>query len=118
MGQTIQFNKSAQLYESDTGDLAIRFSNNMVFESVGMRSSKGFVTEVIELLNRNKRPQEWRMVPYRKLLNNGHHWHLVGSMGFLDGDETKPAIGLDVKPEDLGEQARRYLKPDLPRTLS
>ncbi len=118
MGQKIQFNTSAQLYENDSGELAIRFANNMVFECVGIRPEKGFVTEVLDLMNLDKRPPEWRMIPYRKLLHDGHDWHLVGSMGFLDGDEKKPAIGLDVKPEELGEQARRYLKPDLPRSLS
>jgi hypothetical protein len=118
MGQTIHFNTSAQLYENEHGDLAIRFSNNMVFELVGIHHEKGFVTEALDMLNKEERPPGWRMIPYSKLLNDGLGWHLVGSMGFLDGDETKPAIGLDVKPEDLGEQARRYLKPDLPRSLS
>ncbi len=118
MGQTIKFNTSAQLYENEHGDLAIRFSNNMVFELIGIHHEKGFVTEALEMLNKEERPPGWRMIPYRKLLNDGLGWHLVGSMGFLDGDESKPAIGLDVKPEDLGEQARRYLQPDLPRTLS
>jgi hypothetical protein len=118
MGQTIPFNTSAQLYENEHGDLAIRFSNNLVFESVGIHPEKGFATEVLGLLNNEERPLEWRMTPYRRLLNDGLDWRLVGSMGFLDGDETKPAIVLDVKPEDLGEQARRYLKPDLPRSLS
>ena len=118
MGQTIHFNTSAQLYENSRGDLAIRFSNNLVFESVGIHPENGFVTEALEMLNNEERPSEWRMIPYRKLLNDGLDWHLVGSLGFLDGDEKKPAIGLDVRPEDLGEQARRYLKPDLPRSLS
>ena len=118
MGQTIHFNTLAQLYENGHGDLAIRFSNNMVFESVGIHPEKGFVTEALEMLNSEERPSEWRMIPYRKLRNDGLGWHLVGSMGYLDGDETKPAIVLDVKPEDLGEQARCYLKPDLPRSLS
>ncbi len=117
MGQTIKFNTSAQLYENEYGDLAIRFANNMVFESVGIRPEKGFVAEVTELLNSDERPPEWRMIPYRKLMNDGLHWHLVSSMGYLDGDETKPAIGLDVKPEELGEQAKRYLKPGMPRSL-
>jgi len=118
MGQSVQFSTSAQLYENDTGDLAIRFSNNMVFESVGSGSKKGFATEVLELLNLNKRPEGWRMIPYRKFMKGGQRWRLVGSMGFLDGDETKMAIGLEIKPEEMGEQARRYLKPDMPQSFS
>lgn len=117
MGQSIQFNTSAQLLENEAGDLIIRFANNMVFESVGIHPERGFVTEALELLNSDKRPPEWRMIPYRKLQNDGHQWHLVSSLGYLDGDEEKPALGLDVKPEELSEQARRYLKPDMPRSL-
>lgn len=102
MGQKIHFNASAQLYENECGDLAIRFANNLVFEAVGIHSEKSFVTEAIELMRRGERPPGWRMIPYRKLLHGRHHWHLVSSLGFLDGDETKPAVGLDVKPEELG----------------
>jgi hypothetical protein len=118
MGQKIQFITNVQLYENEYGDLAIRFANNLVFESVGICSGKSFATEAIDLLKRNERPEEWCMIPYRKLLNDKQGWHLVSSLGFLDGDEAKPAIGLDVKPEELGIQARRYLKPDIPRILS
>ena len=118
MDQKIHFNTSAQLYENEYGDLAIRFANNLVFESVGISTGKSFVAEAIELMERSERPEEWRMIPYRKLLHDGHGWHLVSSLGFLDGDEKKPAIELDVKPGELGKQARRYLKPDIPRILS
>ena len=118
MGQKIHFNTRAQLYENEYGDLAIRFANNLVFESVGIHSRKSFVVEATNLMNQGERPSKWRMVPYRKLLHDGHNWHLVSSLGFLDGDETKTALGLEVKPEELGKQARRYLKPDIPRVLS
>jgi hypothetical protein len=54
------------------------------------------------------------MIPYRKFLQDGRKWRLVSSLGFLDGDETKPAVGLEVRPEQLGKQARIYLQPDIP----
>jgi hypothetical protein len=114
MGQKINFKASAQLYENENGDLAIRFAGNVVFESVGVHSAKSFVTEAVELMKRGKRPGEWRMTPYRNFLRDGHSWHLVSSLGFLDGDEAKPAVGLEVKPDELGLQARRYLQPDIP----
>ena len=118
MGQSIMFDTSAQLYENEQGDLAIRFFNNTVFESVGIHPEKGFAAEVLEMLNHEERPPGWRMIPYRKFENDGQSWHLISSMGFLDGDETKLAIGLEVRPEDLGEQARRYLQPSMSQILS
>lgn len=114
MGQKIHFDTSAQLYENEHGDLAIRFANNLVFAAVGRRPGKSFASEAIELLNRGQRPEDWRMIPYRQFSEGGHHWHLISSLGFLDGDEARPAIGLEVKPEELGRQARRYLQPDIP----
>lgn len=118
MGQSIMFDTSAQLYENEQGDLAIRFSNDTVFASVGVHPEKGFAAEVLEMLNDDEHPPGWRMIPYRKLEDDGQNWRLVGSMGFLEGDETRLAIGLEVKPEELGEQARRYLQPAISRILA
>lgn len=114
MGQKIHFDTSAQLYENEHGELAIRFANNLVFVSVGRRPGKSFASEASELLKRGKRPEDWRMIPYRQLAEDGHRWHLISSLGFLDGDAARPAIGLEVKPEELGRQARLYLQPDIP----
>jgi hypothetical protein len=118
MGQTIHFCTSAQLYENVHGDLAIRFASNQVFQLVGILSGKSFVTDATEMMDQGKHPSGWRRIPYRKLLNDSQYWHLVSSLGYLDGDESKPALGLEVKPEELGMQARLYLKPDIPKILS
>jgi len=118
MAQTVHLTSSAQLYENDAGDLAIRFENNVVYERVGAHSTTSFVTEALEMLNSGEHPQEWQEIPFRKLLHDGHNWHLVSSLGYLDGDKTRPAVGLDVKPETLGKQARQYLKADMPQILS
>jgi hypothetical protein len=117
MGQAIHFTSSAELYENEYGELAVRFANNVVFAHVGTRPGKGFVAEAIDLLKRGERPPEWKMIPYRKLLHDGHGWHLVSSMGYIDDDKSKPAVGLDVKPESLGNLAKRYLKPDMPQAV-
>jgi hypothetical protein len=117
MAQTVHLTSSAQLYENDTGDLAIRFENNEVYERVGVSSAKSFVTEALVMLSSGEHPPEWQEIPFRKLLHDGHGWHLVSSLGYLDGDKTRPAVGLDVKPENLGEQARQYLKPDMPQLI-
>lgn len=117
MNSQVHFNTSAQLYENDNGELAIRFANNQVFESVGSRPGKSFVLEARDQLLQGEHPAEWREVPYNKLFHDDQRWHLVSSMGFLDGDESKPAILLEVAPENLGRQAKQYLQPDMPMTL-
>jgi hypothetical protein len=118
MVQTVHLTSSAQLYENDTGDLAIRFENNEVYEGVGAGSGKSFVSEALEMLESGDHPPEWQKIPFRKLLSDGHNWHLVSSLGYLDGDKSRPAVGLDVKPEVLGKQAKRYLQPDMPQVLA
>jgi hypothetical protein len=118
MTQTFHLTSSAQLYENVDGGLAIRFENNVVFEGVGMNSEQNFVVEALEYLASGKHPRQWQEMPFRRLQHDGQGWHLVSSVGFLDGDETRPTVGLDVKPENLGEQARRYLKPAMPQVLS
>lgn len=117
MAQQVHFNASAQLFESETGDLAIRFANNSVFEYLSSRLGKGFVSDAMKMLSHGKCRADWRKIPYRKLFHDDQNWHLISSMGFLDGDETKPALLLEVKPEQLGNRARQYLKIDLPKTL-
>ncbi|MDT8443432.1 MAG: hypothetical protein RQ722_04010 [Desulfuromonadales bacterium] len=118
MTQTVHLTSSAQLYENEYGELAIRFENNRVFECVGRNSEKSFVTEALEFIKSGVHPAQWQEMPFRKLLHDGHGWQLISSIGFLDGDETRPAVGLDVKPEKLGDQARRYLQSDMPQILS
>ena len=117
MGQQTHFNSSAQLFENKSGGLAIRFANNLVFECEGLKPGSSFVFEAIELMRHGKRADNWRMIPYRKLLHDDQKWRLISSMGFLDGDENKPALLLEVKPEMLGRQARQYLKEVMPKTL-
>ncbi len=117
MGQQVHFNASAQLFENESGDLAIRFANNSVFEYSSSRPGKGFVSDAMDMLSQGKRRTDWRMIPYRKLFHDDQNWHLISSMGFLDGDESKPALLLEVNPEQLGRRARQYLKTDLPKTL-
>ena len=117
MGSKFQFNISAQLWENNHGDLAIRFANNLVFEAVGIKPGKGFALEATQLLEKGDRPQEWRLIPFRKLLHDGQNWHVVSSMGYLDGDESKPALVLEVKVDELGHHAKQYLKNDMPKTL-
>ena len=117
MGQKLQFNTSAQLFENKSGDLAIRFANNLVFEYVGSEPAKSFILDAMELMNQGKRPADWRMIPYRKLFHDDQNWRLISSLGFLDGDETRPALLLEVNPAALGSQAKQYLKADMPKTL-
>ena len=118
MTDKIHFSASTQLYENNSGDLAIRFANNSVFENVGVTPGPGFVSEALTLINQGESSAGWRLVPFRKLEHDGKSWHLVSSFGFLDDDQSRPALVLEVKPETLGQQAREYLRTDLPTTLN
>ena len=118
MTRTVHLTSSAQLYENKFGDLAIRFANNVVFAGVGTDAQRDFVAEALAYLASGECPRQWQELPVRKLQHDDQGWHLVGSIGFLDGDETQPAVGLDVKPQELGEQARHYLRSALPTHLS
>ena len=117
MQQQVHFNASAQLFENELGDLAIRFADNSVFEYSSSSLGKGFVSDAMNMLVQGKCRADWRMIPYRKLFHDDQNWHLISSMGFLDGDEDSPALLLEIKPEQLGSRARKYLKTDLPKTL-
>lgn len=117
MVKQVHFDASAQLFENKSGDLAIRFANNSVFEYSSSNLGEGFVSDAMNMLNQGKRRSDWRMIPYRKLFHDDQNWHLISSMGFLDGDETRPALLLEVNPDQLGVLARKYLKTDLPKTL-
>jgi len=117
MGEQVHFNTSAQLFENDSGVLAIRLANNSVFEYVGLNVGKSFVLDAMALMSQGNPPADWRRIPYRKLAHDDQNWRLVSSMGFLDGDEAKPALLLEVNPEALGSQAKQYLQADLPKTL-
>lgn len=117
MLQKVHFNTSAQLFENKLGALAIRFANNSVYEYSTSSLGKGFVSDATNMLSKGKLRTDWRMIPYRKLFHDDQNWHLISSMGFLDGDEARPALLLEVKPEQLGSHARKYLKSDLPKTL-
>lgn len=114
MAETFFFDSSAELYENEDGDLAIRFANNEVYTGVGREPGQGFVTEAIAYLEQGEQPPGWQQQSERKLRLDGHGWHLVSSMGYIDDDKSKPAVGLDVKPEQLGEKARAYLHRDMP----
>lgn len=108
------FDSSAELDQNEYGDLAIRFATNEVYIGVGNKPGKGFVSEAIAHLDCGKHPQDWQRQSERKLRLDGHGWHLISSMGYIDDDKSKPAVGLDVKPENLGNQARKYLHQDMP----
>ena len=117
MEDTFFFDSSAELYENEDGDLAIRFANNEVFTGVGTEPGEGFVSEAMAFLEQGEQPRNWERQSERKLRLDGHGWHLVSSMGYIDEDKSKPAVGLDVKPEQLGGKARRYLHPAMPERV-
>lgn len=117
MGETMHFNTAAELFENEFGELAIRFPDNRVYARVGTTPGAGFLTEASTMLRDGRHPDDWERVPFGRLGHDGHGWRLVGTLGFLDGDEGKPAVGLDVRPEELGSAARSYLLADLPGVM-
>lgn len=114
MGQRfMRFNINAELYENEDGELAIKLSDNAVFEYVGIRPGRGFVTEVQELFDSGRRPPEWHLIPSRQLFREPG-WHLVGRIGFGHEGRPRPKVELAMEPGRMGQLARRYLRRDLP----
>ena len=105
----VSFNINAELYENDFGDLAIRFEGDKVYQGVGNTEGALFSNEASQVIRDGELPQGWQEISPREILY-GHGWHLISSLGFIDGNMDKPAVELEVLPDQLGATARKYLE--------
>ncbi len=108
MGERFAFNINAELYENKFGELAIKFTGEKVYAEVGTEQGESFLDDCIKMLQKKMHPDHWRDIPAHQLLY-GQDWHCISRMGFINGDESRPAIELDVKPDEMGQEARSYL---------
>lgn len=111
MAEQISFNVNAELYENRFGELAVKFPGEKVFGEVGTKDGGSFVREADAMLRQGRNPEEWREMPAHELLY-GQGWHLICRMGYINGDENRPALEPEVATETLGARARAYL-PEL-----
>ena len=114
MPEPIAFNVHAELYEDEFGDLAVRLEGDHVYRIPPPEASARFQDEAAGVLQTRKFPADWQEMQMRELIY-GHGWNRVGRMGYVDGDEARPAVELEVESEKLGAQARSYLQDVLHR---
>ncbi|MDO3377786.1 hypothetical protein [Geoalkalibacter halelectricus] len=107
MADKISFNIQAELYENDHGDLAVKLPDERVYIDVDGNGATNFADDVAAAVS-GRRPAAWRELPAHELLYSGN-WRHISSFGFIDGDETRPAVEFESPPEDFGERARAYL---------
>lgn len=106
--EMVAFNIHAELYENDRGDLAVRLEGDKVFRNVGATGEGNFVDDVQKMVRDRELPNGWQEMSPREL-TYAPGWQHVSSMGYLGGELDRPALELEVRAEELGSAARRYL---------
>ncbi len=101
------FNINVELYENELGELALRFPDRRVYRVTG--DDAEFVKQAVELLKTGIRPKDLQEMPAHQLLY-GRGWHCITRLGFLGGEEDRPAVEFEGDPETFGTQAKEYLK--------
>lgn len=109
MANRWSFNINVELYENSHGELALRFPGEYVYRAQEGGKGGDFVRDSMEMIRSGKRPPGWREMPAHQLLY-GHGWHCISRLGFMDGDESRPAIEFEEDPSGFGKQARDYLR--------
>jgi len=105
----LSFNINVELYENAHGELALRFPGEKVYRDVGREKKADFVQETTDMIKTGRPPANWRDMPAHQLLY-GHGWHCIGRLGFIDGDESRPAVEFEDDPDTFGEQAKAYMR--------
>lgn len=105
--EIFSFNINAELYENDRGDLAVRLEDEKVYRVAEGRGSH-FVDDAQKVIRDGEMPEGWEEMSPRELAY-GPGWHLVGSMGYINGELERPAIELEVSSDKMGVSAKRYL---------
>ena len=109
MAARLSFNINVELYENAHGELALRFPGERVYRAAGAGQRGDFVRESTDMIRSGKRPPGWQEMPAHQLLY-GQGWHCISRLGFIDGDENRPAVEFEDDPAGFGEQARAYLR--------
>ena len=109
MAKRLSFNINVELYEDTHGDLALRFPGEKVYRAGAGGEAGDFVRDSTEMILNGTRPPGWREMPAHQLLY-GQGWHCISRLGFIDGDEHRPAVEFEDDPSGFGRQARSYLR--------
>jgi hypothetical protein len=103
MSERISFNVNVELYENDLGELALRFPDKKVYRITGDQAE--FVRQAVDLLKTGRHADDLQEMPAHQLLY-GRGWHCITRLGFLGGDEDRPAVEFEGDPEGFGPQAK------------
>lgn len=109
MQNKVSFNINAELYQNNLDELAIKLAGEYVYANVGLNDDADFAEEATAAILKRRLPSNWREMPAHELLY-GKDWQCIASFGFINGDEEKPAVEMEVGSGDLGERASRYLR--------
>ncbi len=104
----VSFNINAELYENQKGELAIRLTGEKVYRKGETTGGETFVDDARKILRDGELPDGWSEMEPREL-TYGEGWNHVSSMGYINGEEDKPGIELEVPPDELGPAAKKYL---------
>ncbi|SDM93583.1 hypothetical protein SAMN05660860_03427 [Geoalkalibacter ferrihydriticus] len=111
MQDKVSFNINAELYENNLGELAVKLPDERVYIDVDGSGSTDFAGDAAAALS-GRRPESWRELPGHELLY-GKNWRCISRFGFINGEESQPAVEFEGSPSDFGERARAYLGPAL-----
>jgi len=109
MANRFSFNINVELFENAHGELALRLPGNYVYRLEELSAENEFVHDSTAMILTGQRPPGWREMPAHQLLY-GHGWHCISRLGFIDGDETRPAVEFEGDPAGFGSAARDYLQ--------
>lgn len=109
MTNQISFNINVELYENVHGELALRLPGNYVYWVEEVSAGREFVSDSTAMILTGQRPPGWREMPAHQLLY-GNGWHCISRLGFIDGDENRPAVEFEGDPAGFGSTARAYLQ--------
>lgn len=109
MTEKVTFNINAELYQNNQDDLAIKLAGEYVYEGVGLEDDADFADEAAAAILKNDMPSSWHEMPAHELLY-GKDWQCIASFGFINGDEGKPAVEMEVGNGELGKRAQSYLR--------
>jgi len=109
--ERFSFNVNAELYENRFGELAVKIPGKKVFGKVGLKEESRFQTDIVALLEEDRKPPEWSDMPLHQLAYQ--EWKCIAILGYIDGDPQRPAIEFEVDRKEMGAQALAYLKDAL-----
>lgn len=110
MKQSFGFNVHAEIFQNDSGDLAVKLPGDYAFGGLGTRKGESFPEDILRELYGGRHPGHWQELPARQLVDD-LGWQCVAMLGFVNGNLNRAAMELEVDPKILNRRVRQYLAP-------